>query len=166
MAGLEVLPEVHLEYLTYLSNFLKPLDPSALPPAGQSSASGRWFLFQRLPPTGSPSGSSPGSGHQGRGPAFPFQFRLPTLILVIFHAGSTPPQPRHAHFFRKDCLHPWFPWLAWLKGGFFLGPLPCSLSACLHLSPVDHSAPPHFLSPSSYSCSLLSAPLLPLGGSP
>lgn len=163
LVGREVLPEVHLEYLTYLSNFLKPLDPLRLTSSRAEfcfrtlvfiSASStdrvtfRQFSWVRTP---------------GQGPCLPIPVPSPNPYPCYFPCRFHPPQPRRAHFLCKDCLHPWF---TWLKGGFVLGPLPCSLSACPHLSPVDHSTPPHFLSPSSYSCSLLSAPLLPLSSSP
>lgn len=121
-------PTRSLPQVPHASDPLPQIPPS--PPAGQSSASGRWFLFQHLPPTGSPSGSSPGSGHQGGGPAFQFQFRLPTPTLPSFiynpsdktHpllSGSLP----SAHW-----SAPYLPGSLDLRDGFLLRPPPGYLS--------------------------------------
>lgn len=90
MAGWEGPPEVYLNYFVYLILFPESWD-SPLPPAGQSSASGHWFLFQHLPRTRSPSGSSPGSRHQGKESCLPIPAPPPDPYPCYFHTGPPPP---------------------------------------------------------------------------
>lgn len=156
MARWEGPPEVYLNYFVYLILFPESWD-SPLPPAGRSSASGHWFLFQHLPRTRSPSGSSPGSRHQGKESCLPIPAPPPDHYPCYFHTG--PPLPQYK--IRLLLLHSRLTALPLTS----LGPLAKGMASSDRSSDTYPPPPPmpflpSFLPPSSPLQSLLCTPLL------